>query len=222
MKMYITIVKTFIVLQLMIVPTYIVRQHLDVHHTDHGASLYRPRCFGMMDTAHSNRRVVCPTCRRPFILGWGYTNHVRSCVTGHQDLTEPNGDDDQNLGANHDVMYDIDSSDSNVEVEEVYSIEEHQKKLDEEGTLDEDHLTQYTGWSKVDLEPDEVETCKFLRSVETGGGSSEGKSYAALMYAKSLGGRGDLLPKTMRTCWKTVTKVRCCIMFIMRYISLAL
>jgi hypothetical protein len=99
--------------------------------------------------------------------------------------------------------------------------------LEDEGTLDVEHMLQYVRWGKVPLADNEVETCKFLRSIESGGGASEAKSQAFLSYAKSLGGRGDLLPKTMETCWKTVSRVRfismlICRMFILTYVRCSL
>ena len=87
------------------------------------------------------------------------------------------------------------------------SIPEHFDRLEELGTLDLAHVMKYSTWGKVHVKKKEVEICRFLRSTEVGGGSSDGKAEAALLYAKTLGGRGNLLPKTLRTCWATVDRI---------------
>jgi hypothetical protein len=173
-----------------------------------------------MDTTPAHKspaRLVCPTCRKNFKKGYGYYSHLRVCKppTGSraEDGVHP-GDDGV------EPVVQPPTFDQPPVVRDVYTIVAHQRKLQEEGTLDDDHLLKYAAWGKVELEPHEVEVCKFLRSVETGGGASEAKNRAALAYAKSLGGRGDLLPKTMRTCWKTITKVH--LLFIIMYISYSL
>jgi hypothetical protein len=79
--------------------------------------------------------------------------------------------------------------------------------LDRQGTLDTGHVLQYMSWKRRPLSEEVLEVCKFLRSVESGGGSSDGGALHALKYAKSLGGRGDLLPRTMETCWRKIAKV---------------
>ena len=58
------------------------------------------------------------------------------------------------------------------------------------------------------VKDEEIEICRFLRSTEIGGGASDGNSQAALAYAKTLGGRRDLLPKMIKTCWAKVDRVR--------------
>jgi hypothetical protein len=100
------------------------------------------------------------------------------------------------------------------------TIEAHFTKLDKQRTLDTKHVLQYTGWGvhNVQLSSKEREVCRFLRSVEMGGGASTGSSRASLNYARSLGGRGGRLPKTVRTCWKVVAKVNNAVTFVVTFI----
>jgi hypothetical protein len=91
-----------------------------------------------------------------------------------------------------------------------HTIAEHLERLDSAGTLDTTQLLRYAEWGELELSPTDVEVCKFLRSVEIGGGASDAASRASLDYARSLGGRGSLLPKTVRTCWKKVQQASSC------------
>jgi hypothetical protein len=79
--------------------------------------------------------------------------------------------------------------------------------LDNRGTLDTSHVLQYLCWGNVQLSPKEREVFRFLRSVEMGGGASTQSARALLDYVHSLGGRGAILPVTVRTCWSIVAKV---------------
>jgi hypothetical protein len=88
------------------------------------------------------------------------------------------------------------------------SLEAHFAHLENLGTLDIAHVLQYSTWGRVPVKEAEIEICRFLRSTEIGGGASDGNSQAALAYAKTLGGRGDLLPKMIKTCWAKVDRVR--------------
>jgi hypothetical protein len=87
------------------------------------------------------------------------------------------------------------------------SIEQHLSRLEEAGTLDTTHVLQYSTWGPILLSPRILEICRFLRSVEAGGGSSNSGSGASLTYARSLDGRGLILPKTVETCWEQMSKV---------------
>jgi hypothetical protein len=108
-----------------------------------------------MDSANTGRRVVCPTCTRPFVLGWGYTNHLRSCtVAREQDGDDPGDDGD----VRNDGDDDVNDGDGHADRQngEVYTIVAHQTKLEEEGTFDNDHVLKYASWGKVGLQPKEV------------------------------------------------------------------
>ena len=86
-------------------------------------------------------------------------------------------------------------------------LDDYIEHLERQGTLDTEHMLQYVPWKRRPLTDEVLEICKFLRSVECGGGSSDGGALHSLRYARSLGGRGELLPKTIATCWKKISQV---------------
>ena len=88
------------------------------------------------------------------------------------------------------------------------TIAEHLERLGSACILDTKQLLRYAEWGALKLSPTDEEVFRFLRSVEIGGEASDAASRASLDYAHSLGGRGLLLPKTVRTCWDKVRKVR--------------
>ena len=167
-------------------------------------------CTAMPTFNKHNRRVSCPHCTNVFARGRGFQKHVRVC-TGPEGASSAASSP---AAVSEDAMeMPIDSPDDDDDVaretvhDDRISIEAHFDRLEDLGTLDLEHVMQYSTWGKVHVKKKEVEICRFLRSTEVGGGSSDGKSEAALLYAKSLGGRGKLLPKTLRTCWATVDRV---------------
>jgi hypothetical protein len=165
-----------------------------------------------------HRRVVCPKCSQVFAQGYGYNKYARYCDGGENsddcDNVLPPEDEDVHSGCDYEEYMaandgeDDQDMEAGHEDEATTSIEDHFTKLEESGTLDLDHVLYCSQWGKVEVQDNEVEICRFLRSTEVGGGASNEKSTAALLYAKSLGGRGDLLPKTMKTCWAKVDRVR--------------
>jgi hypothetical protein len=66
----------------------------------------------------------------------------------------------------------------------------------------------YASWGPRTLTAAEVETFRFLAVTDAGDGSSRRVSTGMLEYARSLGGRACLLPKSMDTAWSMLTKVR--------------
>jgi hypothetical protein len=114
--------------------------------------------------------------------------------------------DSEGEGDGEDHEGDVLTSDDDVEVPYM-DLDEYIQHLDRQGTLDTQHMMKYVSWKREPLTDEVLEICKFLRSVECGGGSSDGGALHSLRYAKSLGGRGDLLPKTIDTCWKKISKV---------------
>ena len=169
----------------------------------------------------ANPRIVCDGCGAVFARGWGYNQHLQLCEGPPGSPPERVYDDgfDEDASGNEEEANDDADDGLRIEGEEgggregdptvtKPTMEEHFEYLDERGVYDLQHMLQYQTWGKTPMEDAEVEVCRFLRSNEVGGGSSDGKSTAALRYAKTLGGRGDLLPKTMKTCWATVDRVR--------------
>jgi hypothetical protein len=146
-----------------------------------------------------NRSVPCERCGKAFSQGFATINHMKVCVR------------ERNVGITEDVEVQNDGVvHHGVEddgLQEDNSLEEYLANLERNGTLDPTHMVQYLSWKRVPLTDEVLEVCKFLRSVESGSGCSDGAARHSLLYAKSLGGRADLLPKTMETCWSKVAKV---------------
>ena len=150
-----------------------------------------------------NKKVECASCGRLVQRGFALMNHQKCCFTMTKYLK------DKNHYHNEDY---INADDIGVEdalaLDDDFSIATHMNVLKRLGTFDTQHLLQYVGWGKLELSAKDLEVCRFLRSVEMGGGASHMSMRANLDYVRSVGGRGDLLPKTIRTCWSIVEKVR--------------
>ena len=161
-----------------------------------------------------NCRWPCPQCGKLFASGWGFNSHSRWCVgaegtpDAQADVAQDGGEQWNGFEAQSDAEEGSEDMVQDDGDEPRHSIEDHFSRMEELGTLELDHVKQYSQWGKVPLKDKDVEICRFLRSNEVGGGSSDGKSTAMLLYARSLGGRGELLPKTMKTCWAKVDRVR--------------
>jgi hypothetical protein len=132
-------------------------------------------------------------------------NHARSCAGLRDDARDLCCDDvvfhDEGGGGDVAEGSEDDAAASSL------TVCAHFNKLEVAGTLDCTHVLQYLGWGNVRMSPEDREVCRFLRSVEEGGGASSSSMRASLDYARSLGGRGDVLPKTIRTCWSRMEKV---------------
>jgi hypothetical protein len=150
-----------------------------------------------------NKKVECTSCGRLVQRGFALMNHEKCCTTMTKYLK------DNNHYHNEDYINadDIGVEDGHAQGDD-FSIATHMDVLERLGTLDIKHVLQYVGWGKVELSAKDLEVCRFLRSVEMGGGASHMSMRASLDYVRSVGGRGDLLPKTVRTCWSRVEKVR--------------
>ena len=151
-----------------------------------------------------NQDIECAACGRLFAQGFATLNHAQVCP-GFRDDCRDLTDDDVGF---HDEggSADVAEGSEDEAAASSYTVCAHLNKLEAAGTLDCTHLLQYLGWGKVMLTPKDLEVCRFLRSVEQGGGASSSSTRASLDYARSLGGRGDVLPKTVRTCWSRMGK----------------
>jgi hypothetical protein len=152
-----------------------------------------------------NQDTECAACGRLFAQGFATLNHAQVCP-GFRDDCRDLTDDDVGF---HDEggSADVAEGSEDEAAASSYTVCAHLNKLEAAGTLDCTHLLQYLGWGKLVLTPKDLEVCRFLRSVEQGGGASAASTRASLDYARSLGGRGELLPKTVRTCWSRLEEV---------------
>jgi hypothetical protein len=151
-----------------------------------------------------NKLIQCETCGKNFGQGYAHMNHTRGChlvrdIYVDADVVPVEDDGELEL-----VVHDDEERAGN---EDQPTVEDHMSTLDRRGTLDTTFMLQYLGWGRLTLNDQEREACLFLRSIEMGGGASTASSRATLDYVHSLGGRGDILPKTVRTCWKLVEDV---------------
>ena len=153
----------------------------------------------------------CPTCGQTFFQGYHYSSHVATCDGRveeddvSQDSLEAGGDGGDI--SPHDSPQESSSSDDNAIPPPANSIESHMTTLDDRGTLDIKHVLQYHGWGTVNIDPQTREVMRFLRSVESGGGQSNGATKTTLDYVRSAGGRAAILPMTVATSWKRVAQV---------------
>jgi hypothetical protein len=148
--------------------------------------------------------ITCVTCGRICPQGFAAINHARVCAsvgsyddagTHDVDFLDAEGEEDDAGGV------------GNAVVPRDHSVEAYLAKLEANGTLDTSQVLGYLGWGHLTLTRKDREVCRFLRSVEQGGGASLNSVRASLDYARSLGGRGSVLPVTVRTCWSKVEKV---------------
>jgi hypothetical protein len=156
-----------------------------------------------------NRMIPCILCGDLYSQGFAQINHARTCRVERALFPQANPWDEihgPDFDESSDVSTDGDSDPSEDYVD-LNSVEAHFDLLDELGTLDIEHVLQYLEWGKVELSAREIEVFRFLRSGEMGGGASGMSTRASLDYAKTLEGRGLLLPVTVRTCWAMVSKV---------------
>ena len=158
-----------------------------------------------------NPDMQCPTCGKTCQHGFAYLNHARVCVTVREYVEDAAARDDAESVDGEGQHDDDDGVDGEVEgmlVGVAKTIEAHLTFLDDAGTLDTSHVLQYLHWGTVRLSKEDLEVCRFLRSIEIGGGSSGVSTRASLDYVRSTGGRGTMLPRTVRSCWARVEKVR--------------
>jgi hypothetical protein len=165
---------------------------------------------GQQTTMPRNQDIDCLTCGKKTKQGFASLNHARVCAGVQHYLAQDNRalfDD-----GGREALWQDEEEDPGLEGGildgTAKSIEEHFDYLDQQGTLDVSQVLRYLGWGRLVVSAKEKEVFLFLRSVEMGGGASDASVRASLDYVRSLGGRGIHLPKTVRTCWKRLEKVR--------------
>ena len=138
------------------------------------------------------RRTICGGCGGGFSIGWGILNHqqTRPC-TPNSSQTEDNAAVSEGL----------------IIPGTPATVNEYTESLARRGTLDPLFLNHYAKWGPKPVGRVVQESCKFLRSAEVGTGLSRRHAQTFLDYAKSLGGRSHLLPRTVEGCWSVVEKV---------------
>ena len=162
-----------------------------------------------------NDVVVCDGCGGSYGQGYDLLNHRKVCKSAFTSTSEHEDSGSGSEGEGIDIdLFDTDVGEVVIAVppnlvrDGTNTVDSHLHELDRLGTLDGVAVMKYMGWGRLVLTGKQQEILRFLRSVESGGGSSRVSTYEALKYAKSLGGRGDWLPKTVKSCWSQMLKVR--------------
>ena len=143
-----------------------------------------------------NQFTVCDVCGQDIKQGWAFQNHRKICFAVREYITI----DDHMEAACAQYVANV----ADYELVPSFTVE---GQLSSSKTIDSAHIVRYLGWGRLSMSDTELECCRFLRSIEVGGGSSDGSARASLDYAHTLGGRADLLPTTVRTCWAKVLQV---------------
>jgi hypothetical protein len=120
---------------------------------------------------------------------------------------DEDGDVSEEAGGLSDHAAITSSDEDSDSVEDGLTVEGHFDVLQERGTFSIEHVLKYSKWGELELSEQEAEILLFLRSVESGGGQSNGATQCSLDYVRSTGGRGVILPKTVNTCWHKVRRV---------------
>ena len=169
-------------------------------------------------------RVRCPLCDRQFRQGYSLLRHKSKCAVRHGRTAGASGGDDSTRECAENAENDNDGGDAVhcdagwCEGHHPDNTPIHQSRQPPSARAFEQHLSSAqnapgcalacASWGPRILTAAEVETFRFLAVTDAGDGTSRRVSTGMLEYARSLGGRACLLPKTMDTSWAMLTKVR--------------
>lgn len=169
-------------------------------------------------------RVRCPLCDRQFRQGYSFMKHKSKCAVRHGRTAGATGGDDSTSEGAEDAQNDNDGGDAAhcdagwCEGHHPDNTPIHQSRHPPSARSFEQHLStaqsapgaalEYATWGPKELTAAEAETFRFLAVTDAGDGTSRRVATGTLRYARSLGGRACLLPKSMDTAWSMLTKVR--------------
>ena len=172
----------------------------------------------------SRGRVRCPFCDRQFRAGYVLNRHKTHCARRHERAAGASGCDDSTGDCDNNANYANDGEDAALCDEGLCTDHQpdrhpiHQTRQPPHARAFEQHLStaqsapgaalQYATWGSKELTAAEAETFRFLAVTDAGDGTSRRVATGTLRYARSLGGRACLLPKSMDTAWSMLTKVR--------------
>jgi hypothetical protein len=117
------------------------------------------------------------------------------------ELVTSDDDDDSNIDA------ELDDEDDEAEK----TVEDYLRDLTDDTyrtdiQYDPKRVLKYLSWTKRPLTEIEHETIRFLRCASFGNGLSKAHANEWLAYERELGGRAELLPKTIDTLWSTMER----------------
>jgi hypothetical protein len=79
--------------------------------------------------------------------------------------------------------------------------------LDRDGTVEYEHVLQYTTWGTLHCTDSLKEVLRFLRAVYCGTGVSRRQAQELLDYQHTMGGNSFMLPTKVEQCWMRVEEV---------------
>ena len=156
-------------------------------------------------------RARCPHCDGQFWPGFGFNSHKARCAERKLILAGESGGDD--TGGDGDTHCDGGSATTatptamNDESRPQCAVAELERHMAAAQGAPGCALA-CSSWGACELTAAEVETFRFLAVSDAGDGTSRRVATGMLQYARSLGGRASMLPKSMDKAWGMLTKVR--------------
>ena len=157
-------------------------------------------------------RARCPHCDGQFWPGFGFNSHKARCaerkliLAGESGVDDTGGDGDTHCdGGSATTATPTAMNDESRPQCAVAELEQHMAAAQGAPGC----ALAHSSWGACELTAAEVETFRFLAVSDAGDGTSRRVATGMLQYARSLGGRASMLPKSMDKAWGMLTKVRC-------------
>ena len=163
-----------------------------LHDTRRGRAQHQRHCKG------AEPAFACASCGVAFECKKSLANHQRLCRGGtwNESATQNEPGD----------MLCDDEREGNGDggpVDTRPSIGAYMALLDQQGTLDSAHIVRHRA-PRRSISQEERAVIRFLRSTETGGGCSRRQVESLLQHARSLGPKGEMLPRGYNKLWQIV------------------
>jgi hypothetical protein len=153
---------------------------------------------------------ACPECGVQVQLGWSMHNHRRMDCRGASAAVVDNAVAFEG-GVMHDDDFDNRDHESDVSIRLEpglqLSISTYLDSLDTAGTVEYEHVLQYSRWGKYVPTFGDLEIFRFLRATYSGTGVSRRQAQEFLDYQHTTGGSAYLLPRKVEKCWLRVEQV---------------
>ena len=163
-----------------------------LHDTRRGRAQHQRHCKG------AEPAFACASCGVAFECKKSLANHQRLCRGGtwNESATQNEPGD----------MLCDDEREGNGDggpVDTRPSIGAYMALLDQQGTLDSAHIVRHRA-PRRSISQEERAVIRFLRATETGGGCSRRQVESLLQHARSLGPKGEMLPRGYNKLWQIV------------------
>jgi hypothetical protein len=181
-----------------------------------GSGLYN--LFSSNYTMATAIDAACPACGMMLERGWALFNHRRHSCRINVILNPPTVDVDEEFfddlegsdgySGNEDIVDVLgSSSEEEGDVMTERSTMAYLSMLDHNGTVEYEHVLQYTTWGNYECTTSMKEVLRFLRAVYCGTGVSRRQAQELLDYQHSMGGNAFMLPTKVEKCWLRVEEV---------------